>query len=299
MGILSKWIESLGYELEILPTCTRNLSPRSTCEKCIGACGEHAISMENGRPLIDKNKCTDCGNCISTCPEQAIAGIYPKRTIIQNQLVIKEEKIPTIKELLILYKKGIQTIVGETPGLLETWKEPIVEANLLLAKLGEAPFSTEIKSIKEEIVVSRRELFSLWKEESKSAMKQVAPAKWRFNHSDFHLPKYFKDYQFATIRIDSEKCTLCTACQKLCEKKCFNIRDEHMSIFSQNCSSCQLCVDACPEKAIVVEEQISNAEEILLPIYEQECQSCKRPFRTLHEHDSNCVECTKRNFFEK
>lgn len=147
-----------------------------------------------------------------------------------------------------------------------TVKEPINKANLKLAKLGEAPFTTEIKSIKEETVVSRRGFFFLWKEESMSLMKQVAPVKWRFNHNVFHLPKYFKDYQFATIRINTEKCTLCTVCQNLCEKKCFNILDEHMSIVSQNCSSCQLCVDSCPEKAIVVEEQISNAEEILLPI---------------------------------
>ena len=297
MGILSKWIESLGYELEILPTCTRNLSPYSTCKKCVDACGEQAISMENGRPLINQNKCTDCGNCISTCPVQAIAGIYLKRTVIQNQLVIKEEKIPTIKELLILFKKGIRTIVAETPDVLENWKETIDEANLLLVELGEVPFSTEIKSIKEEIVVSRRELLSLWKEESKSVMKQAAPAKWRFNHSDFHLPKYFKDYQFATIRIDPEKCTLCPVCQKLCEKKCISILDEHMSITSQNCSACQLCVDACPEQAIVVDEQISKAEEIVLPIFDQNCHSCKSPFRTLSEHDSNCVVCTKRNYY--
>ena len=298
MGIFSKWIESLGYELEILPTCTRHLSPRSTCEKCVDACGEQAISIENERPSIDQNKCTDCGNCIATCPVQAIAGIYPKRTIIQNQLVIKEEQIPTLKELLILFKKGIRTIVAETPALLEKWKEPIDEANLVLVELGEASFSTEIKSIKEEIVVSRRELLSLWKEESKAVMQQAAPAKWRFNHNDFHLPNYFKDYQFATIRIDREKCTLCPVCQKLCEKKCFRIFDEHMSITQQNCSACQLCVDVCPEEAIVVEEQISVAEEILLPIYEQNCDACNRPFKTLHEHNRHCIQCTKQNFFE-
>ncbi len=258
-----------------------------------------AIELVNGKPVINHKNCNECGNCISDCPVQAIAGIYPKRTIIQNELVVQSQKIPTVKELLILYKKGVKTIVGEKSSLIEWWKEPIDEANDLLKQLNEAPFSISVKSIEEERYFSRRELFSLWKNESKSAMKQAAPAKWRFNQNDLHLPKYYRDYQFARITINSEKCMLCTACQKLCQNKCLNITEGHFSLLSQGCSSCQLCVDICPEKAIIVENQIAKAEETLLPIYQKVCTVCQKTYSTLREHDEKCVACRKQESFKK
>ncbi|MDF2859683.1 MAG: hypothetical protein K0Q87_5534, partial [Neobacillus sp.] len=299
MGLLGKWIESLDYEYEILPSCTRNVSPHSTCEKCVESCDPNAIVLVNKKPVINYKKCIECGDCISACPVQAIAGIYPNRTIIQNELVIQGQKIPKVKELLILYKKGIKSIVAETPFLIKSWKVRIDEANALLKQLNEAPFSISVKTNEEERCYSRRDLFTLWKNESKSVVKQVAPAKWRFNQNDFHLPKYYRDYQFAKITIDIEKCLLCTACTKLCENKCFNIGDEHFSLFSQGCSSCQLCVDTCPEKAIIVEGQISRAKENLLPIYKKVCKVCDKTYSTISEHDEKCVACRKRESFTK
>jgi NAD-dependent dihydropyrimidine dehydrogenase PreA subunit len=130
-------------------------------------------------------------------------------------------------------------------------------------------------------------------------MKQIAPAKWRFNHSDFHLPKYYKDYQFTRITINSEKCTLCTACQKLCEKNCFDLSDEVLVISPQNCSSCQLCVDTCPEKAITVEDKISRTEIKSHPIYERVCAVCNKTYKTVREHDEKCVACKKREGFSR
>ncbi|HEY2421011.1 MAG TPA: 4Fe-4S dicluster domain-containing protein [Neobacillus sp.] len=298
MGLLSKWVESLDYKYEILPSCTRYVSPHSSCGKCVHSCDLKAVELVNGKPVIDDEKCTECGKCISACPVQAIAGIYPKRTIIQNELVIKNQKIPTVKELLIFYKKGITTIVGETRSIIELWKDPIDEANALLKQLNEEPFSMLVKFTEEDKYYSRRALFSLWKNESKSAVKQAAPAKWRFNQDDFHLPKYYRDYQFARITINIEKCILCTACQKLCKNDCFTIGEEHFSLLSQGCSSCRLCVDACPEKAIIVEDQISNAKETLLPLYEMVCTVCHKTYKTLREHDEKCVACRKRESFQ-
>lgn len=293
MGVLSKWLESLDYEYEILPSCTRHLSPRSTCNKCVSACNHKAISIVKGKPVMEISQCIECGNCISACPVQAVAGINPKRTVIQNQLVMKGKNAPTAKELLILYKKGIKTIVSEAQAFIESWKQSIEEADDILKKLGEEPFLMELKSVADETYVSRRELFFLWKNEGKSVLKDIAPAKWRFNHTDIDLSKYYKDVQFTKITINIDKCTLCTVCQKLCKKKCFDIRDDHFSFSSQGCENCQLCADACPEKAVHVENYISKAEEIFIPIYEKICSGCHKAFKTLHEHDQKCFVCMK------
>lgn len=299
MGLFSKWVESLDYEYDILPTCTRSISPRSKCEVCINSCDQDAILLEKGKTVIDREKCTECGICIAACPVQAIAGIYPKRTVMQSQLIIKNGDVPTVKELLILYKKGIKTIISEEASLLDECQDVIEEANELLQIVQEEPFSTNIKRVKEEEFLSRRELFAFWRNEGKSVVQQVAPAKWRFNQTDFHLPKYYQNFQFATITIESEKCSLCHACEKLCPYECFHIGDEQFLIIAQKCSSCQLCADACPEAAIKVEETVVERKDLSLPIMKKTCHSCQSPFNTLSESDETCPACVKRQSFFK
>jgi ferredoxin len=232
---------------------------------------------------------------MAACPVQAISGILPQRNIIQNQLVMSDQSIPTSKELLVLYKKGIKSIICEEESSIPLWKEPIEEANTSLRKLGESPFFISVvNTVREEEHYSRREIFSLWKKESKSLLQQFTPAKWRFNHNSLDLTKYYSDYQFSTISLNIEKCTLCGVCQRLCEKKCFEIQKGHFSISLKGCSSCQLCVDTCPEKAIMIEDKILKIKESLFLIYEKVCHVCNHTFNTLHQQDDECVACTKR-----
>ena len=111
MALLSKWVESLDYEYEILSSCTRHRSHHSNCAKCVEACEKQAISINNGKPVMDHSKCVQCGDCMAACPVQAVAGILPKRKIKQNHLDdFTNRHFPTTTELLILYKKGIRSI---------------------------------------------------------------------------------------------------------------------------------------------------------------------------------------------
>lgn len=294
MGLLSKWVESLDYKFEILPACTRYVSPHASCEKCIQVCESKAITLVKGKPIINEKKCNECGICLSACPVQGIAGIYPERTIHQHKLILKDLVFPTEKELLILAKKGVKTIAVENPTSMEKWRERVAKVNVLLSELNETPFTISTHSAEADQAISRRECLSLLKKETKSVLKKAAPAKWRFNQSDLHLPKYYQGFQFTTITIDSGKCLLCTACEKLCRNKCFCIREASFTIFAQECSSCQLCVDVCPEKAISVESGISKAEETKLLLYVNVCKVCHKPFQTLSEQGEKCTACRKR-----
>ena len=107
MGLFSSWVESLDYEYEILSSCTRHRSHHSTCTECVETCEKHAISITNGKPVIDASKCVQCGDCMAACPVQAVAGILPKRKIKQNHLIISDRHFPTTTELLILHKRGL------------------------------------------------------------------------------------------------------------------------------------------------------------------------------------------------
>lgn len=48
-----------------------------TCGLCVKVCPADAISMQDGRPLIDYDACTACGLCIEKCPRQIILSANP------------------------------------------------------------------------------------------------------------------------------------------------------------------------------------------------------------------------------
>lgn len=294
VGLLVNWFESLDYKNEILPTCTRHRSPFSTCEKCIDVCPQHAIELVNNKPVIDEGKCDQCGQCISTCPVQAIQGIIPIRDLFQNQLLMTKDHLPTVKEMLVLYKHGIRGLIGEELVISDEWQQIIGETNSILKQLGEEELSVSNTPLEmKEQCYSRRELFSLWGKESKSLLKQITPAKWRFNQNKLELAQYYQDYQFVQISIDSNTCTLCKACEILCSKNCLKISETGFELTLQSCSSCLLCADICPEKSITLLEQITPIHNIHLPIYIKQCHVCHKKFKTLREHDEKCVVCTK------
>ena len=298
MGIFTKWIESLDYEYEILKTCTRHKSPRSTCTSCVDSCPLEAISIEKGVPVINGSKCNECGKCIAACPVQAVAGIFPKRSVVQNQLIVRNKDIPAGKELLIYYKKGIRSIICEDEELCEEWQNAIDEANEILQQLGEQPFKVIFRKVnRAEEKYTRRELLFSWKKESQSLLREMAPAKWRFNQNDLDVSKYYPEHQFSEITLDIDKCVLCKACQALCNKKCFTITEEAFLIDAHRCTACRLCQDICPEKALTVTEKVMLKNPVSYPVYTKVCKQCDKKFETLHEHDEICVSCKKRKKF--
>ena len=42
------------------------------CENCVEVCPAEAISMVEGKAVIDQEKCTECGACIEECSVEAI-----------------------------------------------------------------------------------------------------------------------------------------------------------------------------------------------------------------------------------
>lgn len=297
MGLFSKWVESLDYQYEILSSCSRSKSPRSTCSCCIEACELNAIEMKNGIPQINYKDCNECGKCMVSCPVQAIAGIFPKREFHQGRLVEGKNPPPSAKELVVYAKKGIKGIVGEEE-INSQWIRVVEEANVILNQLEEPLLTVEqVKMEKTEECISRRDLFFSWKEGTQSLIKEMSPAKWRFNQTALELSRYYPDYQFVNLQLNTEKCTLCHACEKLCNKKCIEINDEGFIISAQSCSNCKLCEDICPEKAISVSEQISLYEQVEYPFFKNACSSCHKSFYTLSESQEKCVPCMKKSQF--
>lgn len=298
MGIVGKWLESLDYQYEIKKdTCVRHKSPFATCQACVDVCTENAIFIKDGKPVINQELCIECGKCLSSCPVQAIAGIYPKRAIKNGCLMIDKQDNPSTKDLLIYRAKGIRTLVIESDEMTDDLLDVLTRVNEQLYKLNEEPFEIKTEVTLPEIdeaTYSRRELFSLWKKESKTLMSQVTPAKWRFNQTDFELAKHYTEHQFYSINLDSSTCSLCKMCISLCEKQCFSIDDQQLTVSAQSCSNCNLCIDVCPENSISIVSNITEAQQTKYPIYTKTCTSCKKSFLTIRNNDQQCFLCNKR-----
>lgn len=296
MNLLSRWLESLDYEYRISPDCSRHLSHRSGCMECISSCPVDAITLEDGKPVIDTKACIDCGDCVASCPVQAVEGFLPKRTIKSENFIIEENSMPTVKELLVYYKKGITTLAFEDIQMNEEWEETIKETNRMLVELGELPFQVSFDEVESEkdMKISRRELFFIWERGMKNYSKKLAPAEWRFNHESLDLSKHYPDHQFTEISIDTKKCTLCKACEILCKKESLEINDTHFSISAQQCSNCSLCQDMCPEGAISLKQMITPAKTVDHDIYTNLCSSCEETFPTLDKEEDLCFLCMKR-----
>ena len=42
------------------------------CETCVPVCPVEAITMKDGKAVIDQDTCTECGACVGECPTEAI-----------------------------------------------------------------------------------------------------------------------------------------------------------------------------------------------------------------------------------
>lgn len=45
----------------------------TSCGLCEKTCPANAITIKNGKPIIDKNKCINCNKCIGVCPNKCIS----------------------------------------------------------------------------------------------------------------------------------------------------------------------------------------------------------------------------------
>lgn len=57
-------------DIGLLGACVPNITDTTCdlCEACVEACKEGAVSIQIDRPVIDKEKCLYCGQCIDVCP---------------------------------------------------------------------------------------------------------------------------------------------------------------------------------------------------------------------------------------
>jgi len=96
---------------------------------------------------------------------------------------------------------------------------------------------------------------------------------------------------FGSLRVDTERCTLCLACVGACPEAALadNPERPQLKFIEKNCVQCGLCASTCPERAITLEPRLWLADEgrarkaprVLNEAAPFACVRCGKPFGTL------------------
>ncbi|WP_102262260.1 4Fe-4S binding protein [Mesobacillus jeotgali] len=303
MSLLTNWLESLSYELEISEACSKKKSPLSTCTACMDECPHGALIIEDGILKLDEKACSLCGICITVCPQQAIKGQSPARKVIKDHLLLQDDSpLPSFLELLYFHKKGVRFIQKEARD--KELEKRIGNANEVFNVMELDPILiTKTISLKEDAQpkLSRRGFFTkLSMDGKRTVLSSVTPVKWRFNEDSFKSSNLYNDWSLHEVRIHEKKCTLCEACFNICSAQIFTLENDTLHIDEKNCSGCKLCMDICQHSGIQVAQSIHKVSEAAYHVYKNECTTCRSSFYSWEEESNECEICKKiekPNFF--
>jgi len=66
------------------------------CGLCVPVCPVHAVTLVEGKPIIDRATCTVCGKCAEVCNAQALVVLGHKMTVAQLVAEVKKTKLSSI-----------------------------------------------------------------------------------------------------------------------------------------------------------------------------------------------------------
>ena len=293
MSILVNWLESLHEEMKVTTKCSRVRNKKSTCSYCMEKCEHNAMKLNGDLLIIDSKKCTLCGECMIACPLSAIEGVASNRNFEKGSLNFDKSYTPLLKELLIYKKRGMTSIQISHHPLNQEWEKVLVATNKRLQLLDESPI-TVAEKVNDE-VLSRRAFFGSFQREGKQLAKSMAPIAWKMEKDDWKLTKYFSNYQFYTVEINQDQCTLCQACFLLCGEDVFELLDSKLLIKSERCVNCTSCRDVCPEKAIKIQQEIKRKSEQFQLVHFRTCKDCGHTFYTFDKETEKCHVCVSRD----
>ena len=96
---------------------------------------------------------------------------------------------------------------------------------------------------------------------------------------------------FGSLRVDTDRCTLCLSCVGACPESALadNPEQPQLRFVEKNCVQCGLCASTCPEHAITLEPRLWLADggkarkglRVLAEMAPYACVRCGKPFGTL------------------
>lgn len=265
-----------------IPVINSNCLSSIGCNQCVISCPQKALSIVEGKVVIDENKCTYCGLCSASCPIGAINLSYPNWTAITMLTkVVKKNKIsiscdPKSADFLV----PCLGVLGpeELYALHSFYDIELICPNEKCVNRQAALHAIDLyKEIKEKMKVKPNTFLSGNK---RSDYVRIITAANISGESSFDIHAYKVSM--------NNNCTLCGACIRKCPTKSlkYNVKDSNIFIefTPSKCVGCNKCVNVCEEDAITVNKSYDYSslhEDTFYITAEDEvvrCKRCGRPF---------------------
>ncbi len=288
--------------------CSKQITPRSTCGKCLEICPTKGISFVSQQLIVDQ--CNYCGHCVSACPNHVFKldedSILNKitngeRLILACPQMLKNVNITNFEEILKvnclnqLYPELIVRIASSIEELVVFIDTNFCKAcqgydisNLhssieLFAPLLDTNLSKRIKIINNlhDLSLSknrtnnpnknanRREFFKTLVSNTKKAPLEM------LNHAlqdlDIQKPSESKTAELQKLRPTKKKHILDAA-------EMTNFNPEALLPYKElaviDCSFCSVCTKLCPTKALTILKVEDSKKLVFQPQLCTECNIC-------------------------
>jgi ferredoxin len=113
---------------------------------------------------------------------------------------------------------------------------------------------------------------------------------------------------WGSLKVDTERCTLCLACVGACPEAALadNPERPQLKFIEKNCVQCGLCAGTCPERAITLEPRMwledegraRQAPRLLNEAAPFACVRCGKPFGTLKAIESMLAKLAGHSAFQ-
>lgn len=269
--------------------CVRKRLKNSVCDSCAQTCPVNAITFGAMDAMIDNQLCYQCGNCLFSCPVDAIENIAPhERTYRNNHLVISyDEPLASVEELLVWHKQYQINGVEISEPLVDKWLPVLGALNLKLNTLEE-PIWQLVIAEPSEVDSGRRQMFFRQKLDEKPLNKgQVS--------TGLNTRKqFYPDDSWFAVQLDAASCILCGACGKVCDEQAITLEDHQFTFDEKRCTGCMSCQVVCFSKSIQVEVLVAkNSEPTVYHYYDAQCDRCRLPFLAWQPDETLCPICTQ------
>jgi len=278
--------------------CLRERYKHSKCDKCVSVCSSEALSIKDGKILLDEDRCRNCHHCTHTCPTEALyyeaemMNKYEGRIAQKESVTFTCEKqgtkegqdvvLPCLKSLTPeyfmiseLYDKKNEVFCDSkvcekchidwspSDGLewIDEWNnQSIVKEEVLVVR------TPELKSGRTR-TYNRRELFKMSSNETKGqiadlfldSFREVSSLKEKVGQTEKR--KYLMTY------LKKNKDFLEWNRSELLSKKLYVAKLQ----VSENCNVCQSCSSICPTGALKV---VKGKDTSSLQFYTEQCIDC-------------------------
>lgn len=130
LEFLSRFFSSFSPLKVRAELCSRQITPRSSCKKCLEICPTKGISFVNEQLLIDQ--CVYCGNCVTSCPNHVFK---LDEDLILNEAAKKEKLIIACPPMLKNVKRANLQDILKVNCLNQLYPELIVKVSSSVEEL--------------------------------------------------------------------------------------------------------------------------------------------------------------------